>query len=177
VVVHVALTVLFMKDWIWDARESSLPVPPVRSLGIARAVALWLFVNPLWIWATLAAGDFVALPLLWRLELGKKDRTARRAYVLGVALLVTAHVAATGWLAHLGDVPTPATTWVITGENFVGFAIVDLVLALPAALVLIASAFARRPLPGRCPGCGYDLRATPDRCPECGHMPAAAATQ
>ena len=30
----------------------------------------------------------------------------------------------------------------------------------------------RRTPPGRCPQCGYDLRATPDRCPECG---AAAA--
>jgi hypothetical protein len=31
----------------------------------------------------------------------------------------------------------------------------------------------RRRQPGRCPVCGYDMRATPQRCPECGTMPPA----
>jgi hypothetical protein len=33
----------------------------------------------------------------------------------------------------------------------------------------------RRPTPGICPKCGYDMRATPHRCPECGYQAEDAA--
>jgi hypothetical protein len=47
-------------------------------------------------------------------------------------------------------------------------------LWLPASVFALLPALwlskrLRRRRPGRCPRCGYDLRATPGRCPECGH--------
>jgi len=43
-------------------------------------------------------------------------------------------------------------------------------------IVLVSAAHSRhRSVPGLCPACGYDLRATPHRCPECATMPKGAA--
>ena len=48
--------------------------------------------------------------------------------------------------------------------------IVLLTLILPASRLR----FRKRPPPGLCPKCRYDLRATPERCPECGTVVAGA---
>lgn len=41
-------------------------------------------------------------------------------------------------------------------------------LALPLIWTLAGFFIRRRKVPGLCPTCGYDLRASPERCPECG---------
>jgi hypothetical protein len=57
------------------------------------------------------------------------------------------------------------------------------IVLLPMWLVAVLTALPplafyfrhRRQIPGLCPACGYDLRATPGKCPECGRGSVAAA--
>ena len=59
-----------------------------------------------------------------------------------------------------------------------GWFIIGILAALPTSFLLRCRARTRqaRLRSGRCPTCGYDLRATPQRCPECGTVtePTAA---
>ena len=48
-------------------------------------------------------------------------------------------------------------------------------LALPMAGVVVTRK--RKPKPGICLACGYDLRATPNRCPECGLITSSIFSQ
>jgi hypothetical protein len=51
-----------------------------------------------------------------------------------------------------------------------------LLFALPVGTSIVLRRRAtRRAQQGKCPACGYDLRASPDRCPECGATPARGA--
>jgi hypothetical protein len=43
-----------------------------------------------------------------------------------------------------------------------------LLTAIAPAILLLRKLRHRKPLPGHCSVCGYNLRTTPDRCPECG---------
>ena len=55
----------------------------------------------------------------------------------------------------------------------VPFWLIGLVAALPPiAWAARRLRVGRRRRAGRCPACGYDLRASPGRCPECGAEPA-----
>jgi hypothetical protein len=64
--------------------------------------------------------------------------------------------------------------WNLVAEIPIGWPLV-LTLTLPTIWFVRALHRRGRNTPGRCPACGYDLRATPDRCPECGMIAAPAA--
>jgi hypothetical protein len=73
-------------------------------------------------------------------------------------------------LGALGSGTGGAGTWSVRLWPFA--------LALGVLPLIVASTYvraARRARLGRCPTCGYDLRATPARCPECGGVPGPVA--
>jgi hypothetical protein len=63
----------------------------------------------------------------------------------------------------------------ISGEIAVpAWILMTALLVLPCLRIQKAWRAARRLSGGRCPCCGYDLRASPNRCPECGQTARAS---
>jgi hypothetical protein len=109
-------------------------------------------------------------PVAWGTWARSRARLHREHHFLGF-LCVRGNIAMFGESQH-GSVIKWADNWFPAGA--------PLLLAVPAFLALPlyrgAEALRRseRRRQGRCPACGYDLRATPDRCPECGTLPPRA---
>ncbi len=70
-----------------------------------------------------------------------------------------------GWYA---DGPTEDVHRTARGVTVPCWALASACAALPIVRATRRRFGARRAQAGRCPACGYDLRATPERCPECG---------
>ena len=96
----------------------------------------------------------------------------------------------------MSDPPLPGTGWDVGGvlywSEMFGGTVPTHIVYLPLGWIVVpaglfATAFAgmgavrrrsarRAARAGRCPNCGYDLRATPARCPECGAAAPLAVT-
>jgi hypothetical protein len=76
----------------------------------------------------------------------------------------------------IGDDPATDVQYIAMTAVVVPYWFIVTVFLVAPAIWIFARARRRRALrQGRCPTCGYDLRATPDRCPECGTIPATRA--
>lgn len=131
-------------------------------------------------WILFLATDVAAVWLLMRLIRGSARRRPLIAYLLLVlGLLVPSEAAAVAVMA------TEKGQGLLAGLLVAyawGVAINDLLLAIPAALIVVGGmifGWPRTPPPGFCAACGYDLTAnTSGLCPECGtpvsHKPELA---
>lgn len=160
----------------WNARM--LQLFPWHSVGILKAITLWLFENSPSIWFILLTADLPALYLTWNLARRQRSPRSLQAYLLFVGGTVTLHISAIIYLSTLDALRTPQMTYVVERETASMFGINDLLVTLPAWLILAGILILKRPrqIPGLCPTCGYDLRASHDRCPECG-SPISSAPQ
>jgi hypothetical protein len=109
----------------------------------------------------------------WTLENGR----------VRIGWVATVRRLAPGWYASRNISPSPEWSMQVPRARFsmTPFAFINVPLWIPALALALSglTLHPRRPLPGRCVRCGYDLRATPSTegavvCPECGGRAAPA---
>lgn len=128
----------------------SVPTPPGRpdaideSLILAAPLATGLFASVSRSWFAVWSMVFVALVGAWC------------AWTNNTRL----------YLSFIYGDPRKHVWW----WGWVGAWLLVLARLAPSAVWTYQDRWSRRALiaQGRCPACGYDLRATPERCPECG---------
>jgi hypothetical protein len=130
--------------------ERFRPIPPVRGPDLRRPAAL-----PAWLQQVcpeqghVAAAGFVL------------GRGAQVAFVPEFRPILPGS-------AELVEVDVPECRGVVAFLVVPYWAVAVAAAVLPAGWAAAAWRRRRRQRAGRCPACGYDLRATPERCPECG---------
>ncbi|GEM_PF-5421854 len=180
--VHLVLLGFVVAMYVLDQADAqTLRVFPLGAVGLAKAVALWLHVNTIWIWIVPVASDLVLIWLCGSLAHGHQSSRFSLFFPLAVVGILASHVFAEVYLAHCVTVRTPGMTYGFGPDSpgsLMAFSITDLWLGIPAGLVLVTQLIRpTRSKTGVCRKCGYDLRASKDRCPECGTaIPARRAS-
>jgi hypothetical protein len=157
-----AVVVLWVRSfWAWEFGEwisrssgDGQSVETAWVLGVARGVVtvsrqteLWLVQNPPWLNASQPGWTWHTRRLYGRERTTLWER-------LGFSY---EHMTSSGHPLPVLDEYTLSFPFLLP---------VAALAALPVARCV--RRLRRRPPPGLCSKCGYDLRATPDKCPECG---------
>ena len=154
------------------------------ALGALTLLSLFLFLATAAAWAY-ASGQAGSVDYVWsspsrqchvdlRLRGDIFLHVSRRSARVVGSHVVLRHVEVPGlWYDHelLNNAPAGSVDWGVVNLKY--WLACSVFALLPASRGGIAGVrrVRRRPPPGACASCGYDLRATPQRCPECGAVP------
>jgi hypothetical protein len=176
------LTAIAIKDSGTRTIPDTNVLEAYQQFGLATGAGLVLLTWYWVVWLLTVAADWAALAVFWQLGRGQARRTRLAAYLFFVLALLAIHETAMAGI--LWGVAGRGLLWALLGTYAATVAVLDVLMAAPAALLLgggVIFGWRRTPPPGFCAVCGYNLTAnTSGVCPECGtlspHEPEAELT-